>query len=246
MNILWFLEKELDVSLSASGRLATVENLAKKNDLIVVTGYRHTKIKFKHLKTRIIYLESSTIPILKRILFFENQLKFLESYAQQHSIDVVLVNSFNYFLLKKIVSDKKHKNYTVVFDIRTLPVDSGYLRRIVNEFLFIISLKYASRYCDGITYITEEMRSYCKKRYNLPDHKSEVWCSGVDPELFKNLKCRDNGKTDRYLKMIYHGTVNRNRGIDNVIRAIYMLKNIIPIKFSMYIAFGINIYSSPC
>ena len=233
MNILWLLEKELDVSLSSAGRLATIQNLEKRNTLKVVVGYRHRKNSYDYLKSRIIYVNSTRLAVLKKIGFFYNQLYMLRSLNLLSNIDVVLINCMNKLLINAIVKKKKRYNYKVVFDVRTLAVDENSLRRRINESLFRNSLKYAAKYCDGVTYITEEMRRYCKERYNLPEHESEVWGSGVDPTLFKNVKNHNIRRRDRNLKLIYHGTVEKNRGIDNVVKAIQLLKNTIPIKFGV-------------
>jgi glycosyltransferase involved in cell wall biosynthesis len=123
-------------------------------------------------------------------------------------------------LLKKLIKIKNIFNCKLFLDIRSLPVESSFLKKRINYFLLRKNLEKASVHFDGITYITDEMRQYCIKKYNLPKHKSTVWSSGVDVNLFKPQNLNNNNK----FKILYHGVISRNRGIQNVIKALSLLK----------------------
>lgn len=230
MKILWFLDKELDVSLSTSGRLSTIEQLEKKATVTLVTGYRHTKPSYSNLRCKIIYIDTLKVPILKKLIYTYKQLSTLKYLISLNNYDVILVNSLNYLLVKSVVKHTEFRNTKTVFDVRTIPVDAGFVRRRTKTLVFKSALKYASKFFDGITYITDEMRKYCITKYTLPNHKSEVWCSGVDPSMFKNSNDNDSRKNDSNLKIVYHGTLAKNRNLANVINAIKTLEFIIPIK----------------
>jgi glycosyltransferase involved in cell wall biosynthesis len=86
----------------------------------------------------------------------------------------------------------------------------------------VSKLQIASGNFDGITYITDEMRRYCVEKYGLPQHRSEVWSSGVDIEHFRPDSIR---KEQSIFRLFYHGTVADNRGLQNVIHALALVKN---------------------
>lgn len=233
MKILWFLDKELDVSLSKSARLATIANLEKNNDLTVVTSYRHQKIFFEDIKSQIIYLDTYKFAGMKRFSLYCKQVRYCQKYLNGQKYDVVMVNSLNYLLLQALYYLNIPKKFKIVFDVRTLPVDANQVKRVIDSFLFFQLLKNAAKYCDGITYITEEMRQYCHEKASLSKHNSEVWSSGVDTEIFKDNKDMPEKTCHQILKIIYHGTIAKNRNISSVVRAVSLLKNEIPVYLSL-------------
>jgi glycosyltransferase involved in cell wall biosynthesis len=219
VKILWLLEKELDQSLSASGRLATIQNLEARNDLVVLAAYRKEKKQFEHIRSKIFYIDTIRIPVLKRLSFLFRQAGFARKYLAINTVDVVLINSTSTYLIKQLLKYREGKNVKVVLDIRTLPVDASTFRKKVNDYLFQKTIQYAAKHCDGITYITEVMFHYCRDKYGLENHSYETWCSGVDPMLFANRN-GDLNASGQIMKLLYHGTAAKNRGIENIVKAI--------------------------
>jgi len=220
MNILWFLEKEFDTALNVPARLATIKCLEKKYNVTVVTTFRKEKKYFHDLKSQLIYLDRANLPIIKTISFYYNQIRFLNKEKDLNKFNVVLVNSYNLFLLKKLIKIKNTHDFKSILDVRSLPVEWSYLKTRIINFLLKKNLENASVHFDGITYITDEMRRYCIKKYNLPKHKSAVWSSGVDLGLFKPQNLKNNNK----FRILYHGVIGRNRGIQNVVKALSLLR----------------------
>jgi glycosyltransferase involved in cell wall biosynthesis len=136
---------------------------------------------------------------------------------------VILFNVNNTLLLKLAVSLKKKHEIKLVADVRTLPVQTNRMNRYISDKLFGINLRYAAHWFDGITYITERMRRFCTSNYNLPLHTSSVWASGVNPELFSP---ETYALHDEPLKFLYHGSISRTRGLDNVVKAASLLSDI--------------------
>jgi glycosyltransferase involved in cell wall biosynthesis len=228
MKILWFLDKEFDVAFNVSARLATLKHLEKNNDVHVVTTYRHTKKKFDNIRSRVTYLDRVNLPFVKTLFLFRQHLRFLGSFESLGDYDVVFLNSSNMFLLKRLASLRAQHGFKLELDVRTLPVDHNFFKRQLHYFFFRRSVKIAARLFDGISYITEEMRDYCIRKFHLPDHPSSVWSSGVDFEHFKPLP-QPETKTETHpgenpqFRLMYHGKVDVHRGIHHIVRAMALL-----------------------
>jgi len=137
---------------------------------------------------------------------------------------IILFNTKNIFLLQQAVNLQKDYKYKCFFDVRSLPVNPNRFTNSIDNVLFKKSLETATTYFNGVSYITEEMRKYCIKTYKLSDHKSTIWTSGVNTELFKPFRYRI-GSSSKDLKIIYHGTLSDNRGLCNILFAVKLLKN---------------------
>jgi glycosyltransferase involved in cell wall biosynthesis len=224
MRIVWILDKEFDVALNVSARLATIEYLEKRHDLTVVTSFRREKKEFTRIRSRIIYLKSARIPVLKLLSLYYRQLRLVRRFLVIGEFDLVLVNSTNFLLLKKLVRARRDREPKLVFDVRTLPTESNPLKKGFNRLLLKKSLQVASRHFDGITYITETLRKYCEERFRLPHHRSEIWGTGVDLDRFRPRPFVPAAV--HKLKLMYHGKVADNRGIDNVVRALSRLADL--------------------
>ncbi len=220
MNILWFLEKNFDVSLSRSARIATIKYLEKGHDILIVTNFRRQRIYDSLFKSKIIYLNKIDFPFVRTLSLYHQHIKFLDR-VDLKKIDIVLVNSSNPYLMRKLFKLRKQYRFRIILDIRTLPVDTNFFIKEKNEFLFERSIKIAAKNFDGITYITEEMKKYCTNKYKLPDHRSAVWSSGVDTDLFKPA---DQHRDGQAFRLMYHGVITKNRGIKNVVKALELLQ----------------------
>jgi len=223
MNILWIMDKQLDTAFDIVSKLGILKYLQEHNNLILFCRYKNNKVQFKNIKNEIHYFKSSRIPYISRIISYREQIKKYEYIIKKYMPDIVLFNTGNFFLIQKSINLKSIYNYKLILDVRSLVVDPNPVRRLLNELFFRNTLRLASSGFDGITYITEEMRNYCQKKYKLHKHKSCVWSSGVDINLLKPTA--KNDCSNNQLKLIYHGTVASNRGIQNIVRALIRLKS---------------------
>jgi glycosyltransferase involved in cell wall biosynthesis len=145
---------------------------------------------------------------------------------------VIVVRSFNlhqtlpvWFLQRKILRRSRPK---FVLDIRTLPVDiqsnfSGTLRKLRFE----SSVRLAFRYFDGISLITEKMKCDLQRKADNYEQKLCVWSSGVDPILFNPdtvVNIKNDLKYDQRFVIMYHGFLSPNRGLQQSVEAIAMLR----------------------
>jgi len=221
MNIFWFLDKEFDIALDISARLTTIKYLEKNNNIKILTSFKKEKKYTFDIKSELVYLNRINLPFVKSLFLYYQHLKILDREINLKKVDVFYINSNNFFLLKKLVKIKPHYKFKLILDVRSLPVFQNYLKMKMSNFLFKKCLKIAASKFDGITYITNEMRQYCKKEFRLPEHKSAIWSSGVDVEMFKPLKLSRNSNSFR---LMYHGVVTGSRGIINIVKALDMLR----------------------
>lgn len=161
-------------------------------------------------------------------LFAEQQLLLLKNL----DVDVVVVWPFNFhqtlpiwFLWRKILRRPLPR---FVLDFRTLAVDlpAGWTGKLRQK-RFDTSARLAFRYFDGVTIITDKMKSDLQKEVNDFQKLLCVWSTGVDPDLFDphragSLKS-ELGFNGRFVIM-YHGVLSPNRGLQQTIDAIDMVR----------------------
>lgn len=222
MKILWFVDKQFDCSLDRTTWLKAVECLQQRHSVSLVTEYRRMQPQFPELRNKIIYLRSPNPRFFKRIGLYLNQLKYYERLILLHRPSRVLMNTNNFFLVRKSIRLRERYGYRNFLDVRTLPVAPGPAQNRIDRIFFKRSVALAARCFDGVSYITEEMREYCRGTCRLPDHNSEVWTSGVDLSLFKpDLR----SFPDKVFRLLYHGNLVENRGLENAIRAMNLIKD---------------------
>jgi len=222
MKILWFVDKQFDCALDRTTWLKTIECLQQRHTVSLVTEYRLTKPQFPELRNKIIYIRSPKLRFFKRFGFYLNQLRHYERLILLHQPTRVLLNTHNFLLARRSVQLKRKYHYRNFLDVRTLPVAPSAIQNLIDRNFFRQSLALAARRFDGVSYITEELREYCRGTYQLPFHNSEVWTSGVDLSLF-----RPDAKSfsEKAFRLIYHGNVVENRGLDNAIRALNLVRD---------------------
>jgi len=223
VRILWIAEMEFSSSPHKTRLIEMIANLQEDFDVHLLTVYRDEKIQPKVFHNEIIYSGQLSIPYLKRFSRYVCQRMVIPSLLESLKPDIVIFNCTNLGLFKHCAARKRKYNYKLVFDVRTLAVDSNPLRQWLNGRLLASCLRYAAKHFDGITYITDDMKRHCIKEYDLPPHSSAIWTSGVNPDMFSpSGKPSDPGP----FTILYHGHVTRQRRIDNAIKAMPLLKDI--------------------
>jgi glycosyltransferase involved in cell wall biosynthesis len=221
MKILWFVDILFDTAFDKCTWLETVGYLQRKNEVQIVTRYKQRKAQFKELNSSLVYIESSKVPFLNRFTTYRNQVRKFEGFFKDVRHDILLFDTNNFYLLKKAYELRKKYGYRTVLDVRTIPVNPLKLRNAVEKYFFRKSVRFAAEKFNGITYITEEMERHCMKKWSLPEHRSMVWTSGVNTHKFIP---RRNKHRKGIFTLMYHGNVTKNRGLDNLIRALYILQ----------------------
>ena len=221
-RILWVVEKQFDISPDTATWLEIISNLQPEYDVCLLTGYFTKKIQPNSIPGEVWYYNSSKVPFVNRLTTYFCQNRIFSSAMTSFRPQIVLFNTTNPLLLRNAARFKKEHGVKLVYDVRTLPVTDRKINRWVDPRLFKMALQYVTRIFDGVTYITEEMRRYCKSAYNLPSHLSAVWTSGVAPELFRPEPAVKN---DQRFIALYHGTIAKNRGLDCAVKAMSLLRD---------------------
>ncbi|MBA2881477.1 glycosyltransferase involved in cell wall biosynthesis [Desulfosalsimonas propionicica] len=221
-RLLWIAFKLIDKSENRVVLLQMIERLNQHFDVRLIAGYSKEALELQAGGRPVEYYDRhGRIP-----------LKWLRAYISQPSVIKRLIRSEppaiifvthgpSNRMLRFILKNARKYGAKVVFDVRTLPGPKNNSRSFK---LFSSRLLFASRHFSGVTYITEEMRRYCIKRFGLPDHKSAVWTSGVDADTFRPA---DLKPADTPFRLIYHGgIISAARGLDRLIQAMDYVKDL--------------------
>lgn len=222
MKIFWFIEKPFDSTLDKATFLEMAIHLQKDMDVYLVTGFEREKVQFEGLKNKIIYIHSPTFPFINRFLFYLNQIRAFQKICNDYKPEILFMNTNNFFLIKKMASLKHRYKYKAYLDIRTLSVYTSAIMNKLDSILLRRSLRAAAKSFDGVTYITEEIKHYCQEEFDLPDHRSEIWTSGVNIKIFEPA---EDQKVNSGLRLIYHGSLSSSRGLGNLIKAMDLINN---------------------
>lgn len=222
-RILWVVEKQFDVAQDTATWLEIIKNLQQYYVIQLLTGFKSERSQPHILKNNISYYHSVKIPVLNRLSTFIHQVYAFKKQYERFLPDIVIFNTSNPVLLRYAHKIRKKKQTKCILDIRTLPVSIGNMHRKIDSILLSRNLCYTARRYDGITYITKEMKRFCQEEFNLGSHRTAIWTSGVDTTLFKPQKTeiKSNG-----LRIIYHGTLSKKRGIDKVIKALSLVADL--------------------
>ncbi|MFX0197232.1 MAG: glycosyltransferase family 4 protein [Candidatus Hodarchaeota archaeon] len=237
MKIFWLNLGFLDRDMDLSERMQILQALAEQ-EVEVRTNFNYIKTP---IKTPLPIDGLDKVWILSRrakgvlgtiFLFAEQQLTLIKNFC----VDVIVVSPFNlhqavplWLLCRKILRRQRPK---FVMDVRTLPVDlPDNWRGRLRQKRFNAGVYLAFQYFDGLTMITEKMKTDLQKETNNFEKEICVWSSGVDPKLFDPDNVDDFteklGFQDRFVIM-YHGFLSPNRGLQQAIEAIAMVRKKYP------------------
>jgi len=128
--------------------------------------------------------------------------------------------------LLRLLSAFRKRRPVYTLDIRTVPVDLDHgWRSKLEVWRYNSAIRLADRFCEGITVITpmlgETVEPHLKRIRNLG-----VWTSGVCLEHFEPVgdSMREELRLSDKKVMLYHGTLSPNRGLQDAIRALSLLK----------------------
>lgn len=222
---LGFLDRDMDLS----ERRQILRALAKQNvEVRANFNYIKTPLSVEGLdKVWLFKLQGKGILGII-LLFVKQQLVLIKNL----DVDVVVVRAFNlhqtlplWYFWRKVLHRRRPM---FVLDLRTLPVDleqnwRGKLRKI----RFDSGVRIAFRHFEGLSMITEKMKNNHREKISVFEKKVCVWSSGVDPDLFDPGDVADVreelGFNDRFVIM-YHGVLSPNRGLQQAIEAIAIVR----------------------
>ena len=186
LRILWIDEMEFDCAAHRSRLIEMIVNLQRDCDVRLLTSHRHDKVQSEVFNNKIIYHRKFAIPYLKRIVRYLAQCSAYRSVVRTHRPNIVLFHCSNIALLRYAAARRKQDNTRLIYDVRTLSVESSAWRNWANSRLQASCLRFAAKHFDGITYVTDQMRQCCTEKYKLPAHRSTIWTSGVNSDLLSS------------------------------------------------------------
>ncbi|NMA32136.1 MAG: glycosyltransferase family 4 protein, partial [Candidatus Methanofastidiosa archaeon] len=230
MKIIWIVYKRFDSDLSKTSREEMTRALIKQNhEVVLVTPYARNK-PISELSKYIFFIP--TLPF-KGIysLFFSITLFFYIGFRLVfNQPDTILFEHKGLWALSPFMFFKKLGFLKTNFclDIRTVPVDISSRADILKEKMYEYSLKTAKYLVDGLTVITPLLKNQICRDYKFDENKIGIWSSGVTLDIFdehvpdfKKITLFEN----KDLVLMYHGSLSPNRGIQNAIKAVSILKD---------------------
>jgi glycosyltransferase involved in cell wall biosynthesis len=119
-----------------------------------------------------------------------------------------------------------------VLDIRSCPVDLTGARYSVSRGRYELAIRFAKRFYEGITVITELYRQDIASRFGINKNDIGVWSSGVSAQLFDPARVdrrrvesiQSHLALDDRMVVMYHGVLSAFRGLQNAVKALAILR----------------------
>ncbi len=215
-------------------------DLSGRKQILAALAARGVEVRavFNYLQTATVPQTLSNVWLLKMRgrgavanlwLFLRQQWILFKNSA----VDVVVLRAFNlhfslpvWFLWRKLLRRPRPK---FILDIRTLPVDipDNWQGR-QRQYRFRSSIRIAARYMDGFMMITETMKDRVFASWQSPPKPACVWTTGVNPDLFNPTgiaSAREELNLDGRFVIMYHGIFSPNRGLQQTLEAISLLRD---------------------
>ncbi|MEM2129455.1 MAG: glycosyltransferase family 4 protein [Candidatus Bathyarchaeia archaeon] len=169
-------------------------------------------------------------------MFSITLLLFFPFYAIFSKPDFVIIEpNFPILSFIPVLPLFRSKKIKLFLDIRSTPVETFGIRGFLRSFYFNMSVLVAKKLFNGITIITPLMKEEVCRKFSLNPNSVGVWSSGVNKSLFNSeyyaFEAQDlKKKLELSQKFIvfYHGAFSANRGLTQIIEAIYAIKNTVP------------------
>jgi len=236
MKILWITQARLDVTLASTSRLEMVNSLLKLgNDVQLAVPFPlNKKPDFQFPKNIIKYIPVINRYYLSLVTFYMSVFFLVCYYLVLKKPDVILVQGSSGMSLVPLALLSKLGliKCKFVLDIRTVPVEfSNIIKRRFKDAEYKISLLIAKYLFDGLTVITPGLRNLVHQEYHIDKNLIGIWSSGVSLSRFNSARLNElPNEPDLNNKFIimYHGVLSRNRGLQETVEAIRILKDDYP------------------
>lgn len=225
MNIFFLHPFIVDERLQVTSKNEFARSIKNEGHSInTLVGYRYeqiplegfSKVSFKKVKCRVDKLA---------LYFMAVRAIFKSSY------DVLLISNSVAWLLPLIYIFNKISRhpFKIIADIRTIPVDEVRpLNKELKKLKFRLELFLINCFSDGLSVITEATREKVYRMVTSIDRIC-VWGSGVHVKDFQpNLEEKEFRQNSDVLRVIYHGHLSRERGLDTIIKACEEARRIVP------------------
>jgi len=232
VKAVWFTQLDFG-SLCRTSRFELAKAFGRIGHRLKIVGrYRRQKPPLADINPRPVLLEQ-WLPDPAGGIFFQLQLLLLAICEIVKRVDLVLVDHFCVLTMLpfNLLSKGRLVRTKFVLDVRSAPVDMAGVQYALSRWRYILSLRWAKLFYDGVTVITDLYRQDISRRARIAEAKIGVWGSGVRTDLFdprKVDKARVEsiksflGLADR-LVVMYHGFLSANRGLQETVKALALL-----------------------
>lgn len=226
MRILWVNHIFLDTDLYATFPTQIIYSLRKRGHKVHLVVPSITLNGDDRLTEDTKFLPTTRLPTLSSLTFFLRLLFYLPKAIKKERPDVIVGNIYEY---PGLIVTKLFRKTKLVLDVRdsvTAHPDGGLVERI----LYYTALKLANRLSDGITVasvdLKEELCAYGINRSHMAVITNGVSLDFFDPDkniaISKEIRKR-LGMSEKFIVM-YHGSLNPQRGLQQAIKAIASVK----------------------
>ena len=225
MKVLWIIPLTVDQALQFTSKNELARSFSGLgHEINTVVAYVRERTQMDGF-SNVEYIYTPSGSVLKKIAFHFRMLRAVLA----SDADVVMFGFQAAHLIPLVrLARPGKKTPKLVMDIRTIPVDvPPGLPGKIQEWRYKASLKIADLFCDGITVITPMLASTVKPFLRKLQNRLGVWTSGVNLQQFsrQGLDMRAALKLEGKTVLFYHGVLSPNRGLQNAIRALDLLRN---------------------
>lgn len=228
MKILWLIPLTVDAAFQFTSKNELARAVRKLgHEIETVVAYRENRTSLDGFSV-VEYIHTPPSSLIRKFVFHWKML--LTVWKTDADIIMFGFQAAHLILLARLgwIGRSRPK---FILDIRTVPVDvsAGFVGRI-ELWRYKLGIKLADIFCDGITVITPMLGETVKPALVRLKNRIGVWSSGVNlqqfeqqgPNMKKQLKLEDKRV------LLYHGVLSPNRGLQNAIRAVSLLRDELP------------------
>jgi len=221
-KVFWVEPDRFDLKPNKSPWLEMINGLnARGFDVTLVTGIGKEIYQAANQKTKVVCLRSLDTPFLFRYVLLIRMLLWMIAHVARDDIIIMGPESFLIAPFLRLFGIKN-----LHMDVRTVPVEiHSFKRRIERWLLWKFSIAWLSRFARSYSFITKPLKDAVETEFGLCFNDFVLWQSGVNTSLFRPADTKEYSRDSGKMRLIYHGSISRNRGLDRVIEAISLLPN---------------------
>lgn len=234
MRVLWVTQLHFDKQTSRTSRLEMAQALTRLghqvNFVVALTRWKDRSNWANYPFIR--FLPIIDCRFLSAISFqFMTLIYGIRYLLTQGEPDILIVDNRTIFIFLPLVLIARLGllRTKFVLDIRSLPVEQYGLKGKLEEFFYHLAILCGRDLLTGLTVITPMLRDRIRVRYGFDPKRIGIWSSGVSLEVFDPSTLRAEIPWIKPLShldlvLIYHGVLGRCRGLQEVVRAMALLK----------------------
>ena len=220
MRLVWLTPDRFDLKVDKSTWLEMAACLSRLGWHVRILAGRKggVRVEGDSYAGLLEWLPAIDLPFLFRITLLLGMVRWLRRSATPH--DVVMLNEDALCILPllRILGIR-----FVHLDFRSLPVDTHRWKRRLDRFLsWHLPVRWFGRMCDGYSFITERLRTEVEREFALGVLDYVIWQSGVNVARFSSAV--GSRPTRERLRLFYHGSISRKRGLGLVIEALALAR----------------------